>query len=365
MENKSRRLSILTPSEQRIIYGLPILNNEERKHYFCLSESDQEIIDTKIRGLESKIYYIIQLVYFRISFRFFKFSFSDVKEDVEYILKKYFSAETNFNPNKIFDKRTLWKQQSIILKIFLYKSASKKEEARFLAVARSIVLVDANPRYLFKEIVRFANENKIIVPAYTNIQLIISKAIITEEAILFEKLNNLISDEIRILIDNLLKKEGNTRYSLTLIKSPPKSFSYSHAIEEKKKRDTLVPIFDKAKVILEHLRISPLSTKYFAGLVDQYTIYKLNRFNDIKRYFYILCFVYYRYLSINDSLIKTYLYLVSKYANEVKESVKQRVLQIKIENGNNLKKGVMVLRLIANDKNIKVDQSAQELRAYL
>jgi len=363
LDNKSRRLSVLTRSEQKIIYGLPILTSEERKYYFCLSDSDQEIIDTQIRGVESKIYYIIQLVYFKISFRFFKFNFSDVEEDVGYVLKKYFVTEINFNLNKIFDKRTIWKQQSIILKIFSYTSSGKKEEEKLLAVARSIVPIDANPRYLFKEIVRFANENKIIVPAYTNIQLIISTAIVAEEAILFEKLNNLISDEVKLLIDNLLKKEGDTRYSLTLIKSPPKSFSYGHATEEKKKRNTLSPIFDKAKIILEHLRISPLSTKYFAGLVDQYTIYKLNRFNDIKRYFYILCFVYYRYLSINDSLIKTYLYLVSKYVSEVKESLKQRILQIKIENSNNLNKGVMVLRLIANDKNIKPGQSAQELRS--
>ena len=176
MKNKSRRLSILTSSEQKIIYDLPILNSEERNFHFALSESDQEIIDTQIRGFESKVYYIIQLVYFRISFRFFKFVFSDVKEDVKYILKKYFSVEMNLCLDKIFDKRTIWKQQSIILKIFSYVSSSKKKEEKFLAVARSVVLIDANPRYIFKEIVRFANENKIIVPAYTNLQLIISKA---------------------------------------------------------------------------------------------------------------------------------------------------------------------------------------------
>tara|TARA_B110000503_G_scaffold119440_1_gene181247 strand:- start:52 stop:3150 length:3099 start_codon:yes stop_codon:yes gene_type:complete len=363
LENKSRRLSVLTPSEQKIIYGLPILNSEERKYYFWLTDADQEIIDTQIRGLESKVYYILQLIYFKISFRFFKFRFSDVTQDIDYILKKYFSEEANFNFSKIFDKRTIWKQQSIILKIFSYKLSSKKEEERFLTLAKSTVLIDANPRYIFKEIVRFAYENKIIVPAYTNIQLIISKAIVTQEAILFEKLNNLISDELRMLIDNLLQKEDETRYSLTLIKSPPKSFSYGHATEERKKRDTLTPIFEKAKLILEHLRISPLSTKYFASLVDQYTIYKLNRFDNIKRYFYILCFVYYRYLSINDSLIKTYLYLVGKYKSEVTEEVKQKIFQMRLENSNNLKKGATIFRLIANDKNIKPGQLAQDLRS--
>ena len=363
MENKSRRLSVLAPSEQKIIYGLPILNSEERKYYFCLTDSDQEIIDIQIRGLESKVYYILQLIYFKISFRFFKFKFSDATEDIDYILKKYFSEESNFNFSKNFDKRTIWKQQSIILKIFSYKFAGKKEEEKFITLARNTVLIDSNPRYIFKEIVRSAHENKIIVPAYTKIQLIISKAIVTQEAILFEKLNNLISDELKMLIDRLLQKEDETRYSLTLIKRPPKGFSYAHSTEERKKRDTLTPIFKKAKLILEHLGISPLSSKYFASLVDQYTIYKLNRFNNIKRYFYIICFVYYRYLSINDSLIKTYLYLVGKYKSEVTEKVKQKILQIRLENSNNLKKGAIIFRLITNDKNIKPDQLAQELRS--
>lgn len=362
MKNKSKRLSVLTSSEQKIIYGLPVLNNEERKYYLYLDKSDQEIIETQIRGIESKVFYILQLVYFKISFRFFKFSFCDVIEDIDYLIKINFPKETNFNINKVVDKRTIWKQQSIILKIFSYTLFNKNAEERFLILARSTVLIDANPRYIVKELIRFANKNKIIIPSYTKIQQLISKAIITEETILFEKLNNLISDEVIILIDNLLKKEDKTRYTLTIVKNPPKSFSYNHATEERKKRDTIAPIFLKAKIILENLKISPLSTKYFAGLVDKYTIYKLNRFTNIKRYFYIICFVYYRYLSINDSLIKTYLYLVGKYASEVKESVQQQVMRMRIENHSNLNKGADILRLIAADSNNKQNQSAQGLR---
>ena len=122
-----------------------------------MTDYDQEIIDTQIRGLESKVYYILQLIYFKISFQFFKFRFSDVTQDIDYILKKYYSEEANFNFRKTFDKRTIWKQQSIILKIFSYKLCKKKEEKRFLTLARNTVLIDANPRYIFKEIVRSAH----------------------------------------------------------------------------------------------------------------------------------------------------------------------------------------------------------------
>jgi hypothetical protein len=93
LKNKSKRLSVLTLSEQKIIYSLPVLNSEERKYYFYRDETDQEIMKKQIRSLESKIYYILQLVCLKISFRFFKFSFCDVLEDVDYIIKIYFQQK--------------------------------------------------------------------------------------------------------------------------------------------------------------------------------------------------------------------------------------------------------------------------------
>ena len=362
MENNSKRLSILTPSEQKDMYGLPIFNTTEKKHNFNLEDAEQEIIETQIRGIESKVYYILQSGYFKVSYRFFKFKFSDVAEDVEYILKRYFPSETIFNLEKNCNKKTIRKHQLIMLTLFSYRLPSKKDEKRFLELAKSTFSIDANPRYIFKEMVRFANENKVVVPAYTNMQLIVSEAIVTEEKSLFEKLNVLIDDELKVLIDKLITKENETRYQLTFIKAPSKSFSYGHAVEERKKRDSLIPIFKKAKRIFNQLETSPVSIKYFALLVDKYDIFRLSRFDDTKRYFYILCFVYYRYLSINDDLIKTYLHLVGNYNGEVKTSVDQKILDIRIENNRNQKKIAKILRLITNEDKAKQSQLAAELR---
>lgn len=108
-------------------------------------------------------------------------------------------------------------------------------------------------------------------------------------------------------------------------------------------------IFIKAKVILKELDISNLSIKYFANLVDRYTIDQLRQFHEIKRYFYILCFVHYRYIKINDDLIKTFLYFVDKYKNEVKTAVDQKILEMRIENSRNLRKGAEIFRLLTGD----------------
>ena len=91
-----------------------------------------------------------------------------------------------------------------------------------------------------------------------------------------------------------------------------------------------------------------MSIKYFAELVDRYTIQNLRRFDDFKKYFYILCFVYYRYIKINDNLTKTFLFFVDKYKNEVKGAIEEKVLELRIENSRNLRKGADILRLLSD-----------------
>jgi hypothetical protein len=127
LENKSRRLSVLTPSEQKIMYGLPILNSEERKYYFWLTDADQEIIDTQIRGLESKVYYILQLIYFKISFRFFKFRLSDVTQDIDYILKSIFQKKLILILAKFLTKKLSGNNNPLSSKYFHINFPVKKK----------------------------------------------------------------------------------------------------------------------------------------------------------------------------------------------------------------------------------------------
>ena len=77
------RLSILTDSEREFIYGLPKFTNLERKHCFDLEKIEEDIVREKLHGINSKIYFILQLAYFKFSHKFFQINFREVAEDVE------------------------------------------------------------------------------------------------------------------------------------------------------------------------------------------------------------------------------------------------------------------------------------------
>ena len=176
-----KRLSLLSISEKNIIYNIPNFNQRERKFYFDLKEIDKDFIFNKLSGLNSKIQFILQLGYFKATFRFFNFNFCDVSDDIQYILQKHFPKHSINNIEKKCTKKTILKHRTIILKLFSYRLASKKDNKDILNRAKSIVSIYTNLKYIFKEIVRFTNDNKIVLPAYSTIQKIISKVIISFE----------------------------------------------------------------------------------------------------------------------------------------------------------------------------------------
>ena len=322
--NKSseRRLTILTLSEQKSIYGFPRFDNQERKHYFTINKIEKDILDTQFRGFTSKLYFLLQLGYFKATYQFFHFKHQDIPEDTYYIVKKHFSQLPKERFKGIYTKKLRQNHAAQILKLLSYRLASKNDRKDMLEKAKSIVFIDANPKYIFKELLRFSREKKFVLPSYTSMQDMISKAIFEQEKKIIQKLRSLLSKDIKAELDTLLHKESETRYQLTLIKRPIQNFSNKQATVERKKRDDLERLFEAARLVFQEIKMSHLSIKYFAQLVDRYTIQQLKQFHDIKRYFYILCFVYYKYLKINDDLVKTFLHFVSKYKGEVKIAVK-------------------------------------------
>ncbi len=57
---KEKRLKILSIDEIESIYNRPRFTDEERIEYFCLSQSEQELLEL-FRSIKSQVYFIIQL----------------------------------------------------------------------------------------------------------------------------------------------------------------------------------------------------------------------------------------------------------------------------------------------------------------
>ncbi|MCC3901767.1 Tn3 family transposase, partial [Bacillus thuringiensis] len=106
-----------------------------------------------------------------------------------------------------------------------------------------------------------------------------------------------------------------------------------------------------ANSILPQLKISNESIKYYASLVEYYSVYKLKRFNESLVNLYLLCFIFHRYQRMNDNLINSFIYKMRKYNDDILSFAKDQVYNYYTENQEDFKKVGNILQVII-DENI-------------
>jgi hypothetical protein len=107
------RLTILTAKEIHTLYALPLFTDEERDIYFVLDPLEKQQFEQP-RNLTASVYFILQLGYFKAKKQFFVFRLSDVYDDVQYILHRYFPNVAEV-PDQLISKPTRLAQQQQIL----------------------------------------------------------------------------------------------------------------------------------------------------------------------------------------------------------------------------------------------------------
>lgn len=90
---KSERLAVLNSAEQEALYGLPDFDDAQRLEFLALDESELALACSR-QGLPAQIYCILQIAYFKAKHLFFRFGWSDVKDDSNFILSRYFHGES-------------------------------------------------------------------------------------------------------------------------------------------------------------------------------------------------------------------------------------------------------------------------------
>jgi hypothetical protein len=89
--SKTKRLSILTPTEIDDLYLRPQLTEDERISLFELTQSERIILSSKM-SIASKVDAIIRLGYFKQKPHFFQFDLSEIPDDVKHVMERYFDS---------------------------------------------------------------------------------------------------------------------------------------------------------------------------------------------------------------------------------------------------------------------------------
>ena len=267
----SKRLQILGDDEIETLYGLPHFTPEEQAEYFALSPQDIAVIKP-LHGLKSQIYAILQLGYFRARHRFFIFSFSTVSTDVQYIQAQYFPSFelTDYEPAK----NTRVKHQQIILALCNYQYCDDTARQTLLVKAQQAAKVYSKPIYIFRELLRYLEAERLVPPGYSSLQDVVGQAIEAEQDRLVLRVKQQLSQTDTAALNQLIENAPGL-YEITQLKREPRSFNLSEIKREISRCEQIQGLYKLTQTLLPALEISTESIKYYASLVNYYSVFLL------------------------------------------------------------------------------------------
>lgn len=260
-----RRLKILSEEERMALFDLPCFTPEERTEYFALSHPEQESL-RKFRSVKSQLYFVLQLGYFKASRQFFVFDFQQAAEDFQHVLKRHFADNRTTGVTAV-DRDTRSRQQSVILSLFAYRHCNAPERQRLEEKARQAAKVCGKPLYIFRELMRFLEEQRIVAPGYSSLQDMVSGALTFEQRRLTGILRRQITPSDQEALRRLLQ-DLDGLHEITRLKRDPKDFTNSEIKQEVRRGEQIRDLYRLAHRLLPELAISNDSVRYYASLVS-------------------------------------------------------------------------------------------------
>ena len=158
----AEHLTILEPDEIYSLYATPSFDEEQQVLFFDLNEMEQQRM-LKYRNPVSRLYFILQLGYFKAKQQFYIFDLSQVAADRNRLQKRYFNQE--FIPKKgTVSKPTRLAQQSKILILQQYQKVNSLLRKKLLERACQFASCHSKPIYIFRELISYMEQYKIVLP---------------------------------------------------------------------------------------------------------------------------------------------------------------------------------------------------------
>lgn len=318
MRASNERLTILSEAEQAALYEIPDFDDAQRLNYLNLTPEEQLLMRSRA-NLSNQVYCAIQIGYFKAKHMFFSLNWAEVQEDTDFIMQEYFSGQT-FNPTPI-TKHQYYAQCHTIASHFGYQLWAKEFELLLTNQATQILRRDISPQFIVIELLAFMQKKKIIRPGYTTLQMIVRNVLNSER----NRLGSIIRESLTAtdrssLLNLIFEKEAETLSGLANLKKDTKDFKTRMISAEREKMLLIKPLYLLTKSLLPQLNLSQKNIQYYASLVDYYTVYDLRKkLKSEQTYLYLLCYIWQRYLHLNDNLIDAFCFQIKQFEQDLKE----------------------------------------------
>src|SRR5262249_29160286 len=154
--------------------------------------------------------------------------------------------------------------------------------------------VCGKPIYVFRALLAYLTEQRIVAPGYSTLQDIIGSALSDEQHRLLTLVDQQLDAQAKTVLKLLLADTAGL-YEITRLKQEPKDFTLGEIKAEIERGQQLRPRYQRAKQLLPALDISNESIKYYASLVTYYSVFRLKQLDEQLVMVYLLCFIYHRY----------------------------------------------------------------------
>ena len=234
------------------------------------------------------------------------------------------------------------------MELLKYRFCDEAERQNLREKAQQVVQISSRPIYVFRELLAYLTRQHLVSPAYTVMQDMIGDVLQREkERLIIISQSHLTDAAVSDINDLFANPRG--LYEITRIKREPKDFSLKEIKEEIRRGEQIKPLYDVAQTVLPRLKISNESIKYYASLINYYSVFQMSQLEDNLARIYLLCFVQYRYQRLHDNLINCFIYRVRQILDEAKRAGKERVYEYRLEHNRNLDKAGQVLKLFSDE----------------
>src|SRR5262249_21352999 len=185
-------------------------------------------------------------------------------------------------------------------------------------------------------------------PGYSVLQTIVGGALAQEQRRLAAIVDDHLDPSAIAALDRLLENPQGL-HEITLLKRDPRDFSNQEIRREAERGEDLQALYALSQRLLPHLKISKENIRYYASLVDYYTVHRLRQLSEPMIYVYLLCFVQHRYQRLHDNLIQSLLHHVRRHDEDAREAAREMVCEFRLETNADMTKGGQVLKLFTDD----------------
>lgn len=363
--NYGGHLHILETEEIAHIYSMPDFTPDERAVFFLLSTSEREQINA-LRGISSKVYFILQLGYFKAKHLFFTFDFEDQAVDTAFILTKYFSDKDKNELTNI-SRPTRQNQQQLICKLFGYQTFDEAFHQQLMQKSAILAKRHNHAVYLFRCVLQYFHTQKVVIPAYSFLQREVISLTIREEQIRLERfIENNTSETEKNLVRGLLEKPKDDLHPFTLQQKEPSSFDYYQIRGLLLRQQQLEPIFEVAKKLCTQMGIANENIRYYSSMATEQKVFNLKRLQGSSNmlYVYLLCFAHNRYRQVNDILAEALKFYVLGLEKSAEKSAQTQIYAHQLASNEALNKVPNILTFFRNNQRDKTPFSEVKQEAF-